>query len=492
VPGAAPIEVVLRARKPRFAAGESVLLDLAQVVHADAVLETVELNRDRTTVRVVRLDGPGGEETLTGVDHAKLHRVELHTRIGRTMHLPAGTAFDTFVDLPRYRLPLAAGRYRIDVAYRWGGTQGEVLRTNAADVEIVPAKPASARDRWLAAADPRNELATVYTATVDGSARWMYRAAAGFDPAVVRMSCDLGDARPAASDPCVAHLNDIAAMHFERWIVWIEGESIGFRQVSARGTLADPVLVPHGLGNGALLADPPLHRRDGGLVAVAVGADASGGAAAFVVDVPAEGPPSSRCVNLAGAPPSHAIVVWDDESEDRPLGGLLHLAQPADAAGFSRVVRTDLAGSAAVAFAEAAGAVLALVADQWLGDGSVFVLVREQDRFVTLRRNLGDALETAVPDDETPFSLVAEDGAAPDPIDIACLGDGTGLATLFRGVSGWVVVTPTARFDLAFAAAPAATTPRLVATRRDGVFLVFADPAHGFVRTCVVPGAKPP
>jgi hypothetical protein len=491
VPGAAPVEVVLRARKPRFAAGESVLLDLAQAVRADAVLETVEMNRDRTTVRVFRLDGPGGEETLTGVDHADLHRVELHTRIGRTMRLPAGTMFDTFVDLPQFRLPLPAGRYRIDLTYRWGGTDDEVLRTNAADVEVAPAAPVSATDRWLAAADPRDELATLYTATLDGAAHWMYRAAAGFDPSVVRMACDLGEARPGASCPRVAHLNDIAAMHFERWIVWIEGESIGFQQVSARGPLADPVLVPHGLGAGAFLADPPLHRRDRGLTAVVVGADASGAAAALVVDVPVEGPPSSRTVSLAGAPPRHAIVVWDDESEDRPLGASLHLAQAPDAAGVSRVVRTDLAGSVATPFAETDGAVLALVADQWLGDGVVFVLVRDHDRFVTLRRNLGDAVQTAEPDDETPFSLVADDGAAADPIDVVCLGDGTGLVTLFRGAAGWIVVTPSARFDLAFAAAPAPGTPRLVATRRDGVFLVFGDAAHGFVRACVVPGATP-
>jgi len=136
--------------------------------------------------------------------------------------------------------------------------------------------------------------------------------------------------------------------------------------------------------------------------------------------------------------------------------------------------------------------VLALVADQWIGDGSVFVLVREQGRFVTLRRNLGDALETAVPYSEIPFSLVANDRSVPDPIDVACLGDGTGLVTLFRGASGWVVVTPVARLDLAFAAAPAPTAPRLVATRRDGVFLVFGDSARGFVRTCVVPAEKSP
>lgn len=489
---AAPIDVVLRARKPRFAAGESVLLDLVQHVRADAVLETLELNRDRTTVRVVRLDGRGAEEKLTGLDYAKLHRVELRAPVGRTMRLPAGTAFDTFVDLPRYRLPLPAGRYRIDVAYRWGRTHADVVRTNATDLEIVPANPVSARDRWFAAADPRNELATVYTAAVHGSPRWMYRASAGFDPAVVRMSCDLGDARPGASDPCIAHLNDIAAMHFERWIVWMEGESIGFRTVSARGPLAEPVLVRHGLASGAFLADPPLHRRDRGLSAVVVGADAHGEAAAVVVEVPDDGPPSSRTVRLAGLPPRQAIVVWDDESEDRPLGASLYLAQPADAAGISRVVRTDLVGSAATALAETTGTVLALAADQRVGNASVFVLVREQDRFVTVRRKLSDRLQSTVADFEMPFSFLTKQGSLPDPIDAVCLGDGTGLAMLFRGTSGWVVATPSARFHLAFGSAPAPSTPRLVATRRDGVFLVFGDPESGFVRSCVVPGETSP
>src|SRR5438477_9915432 len=115
----APLRVALSARKTRVAAGESVLLDLAQTVLADVVLETVELNRDRTRVHLTRLDGDGASETLTGLDHARLHRVELTERIGRTMRLPAGTSFETFVDLPKYRRALPAGRWRIELSYRW-------------------------------------------------------------------------------------------------------------------------------------------------------------------------------------------------------------------------------------------------------------------------------------------------------------------------------------------------------------------------------------
>src|SRR5579871_4947744 len=106
---AAPIELRLSSRKPRTIAGEGITLDIAHQVLADLDMETVELNRNRTSIRIVSLSGDSPVLTLTGANHIALHRVHPFSQIGRAFHAPAGSAWISELALLNYTQPLPAG-----------------------------------------------------------------------------------------------------------------------------------------------------------------------------------------------------------------------------------------------------------------------------------------------------------------------------------------------------------------------------------------------
>jgi hypothetical protein len=283
----APLSLHVTARKAKVVVGEGISLELEQKVTADLEMETIELNRDRTTVTV---DG----RALSGKDYIDLHRVQGLTRIGRAFHAKAGSAWKSRLNLFDYTRPLAAGTHRITVAYRWGaGT----VTANPVDVEIAPAQLTAVRFRW---SGNYEELASIWTA----GGHWFYQVAEPFDPTVVKTSVDLG-ALPATahSVPVLARLNDIPANHYERIALWTGGAKLCRQEVSIEGLAGHAVCEETGLPGGIQLADPPLQLREGGFAAVVTSVTA----AALVATAGRR-----MMTGVAG----EAVVVWD---EDKPV-----------------------------------------------------------------------------------------------------------------------------------------------------------------------------
>src|SRR4051794_32069897 len=126
----APLTLSITARKPAYLAGEGILLDIEHAVAVALDMETVELNRNRTSVVITKVDSPDRVEILTGVDHAALHRIPMLQAIGSSFHAPAGSAFSSYLELAAYGRALPAGRYRIALHYRYGETAEETVETN--------------------------------------------------------------------------------------------------------------------------------------------------------------------------------------------------------------------------------------------------------------------------------------------------------------------------------------------------------------------------
>ena len=382
-------------------------------------METVELNRDRTRIRVTGLED-GATRTLTGRDHQQLHHKEDRAPVGGTFQATRGDSWTSPVELPNFARPLPPGRYRIEIEYQYSDDPGAVVRSNAVEVEVVPVEATRASLRWFGAAGARGELASIWAYHGKEGPHWMYQTANGHDPGAVLSAVDLGPVAPNEDTlVLLAHLNDIAYFHFERYAMWVDGPNLGWLAVQPHGALGAAAFVPHGLAGTppTWLVDPPLHCLDGGLCAVVAGADSGGSPAFSLVRIDGNGDAQTR-IYAQPAAATHACLGWHTWT-GMPGGELWYAA--GDAAETTRVLKMDLTSGAAGEGVDLPGSLLHLAANQWLGRGQVIAVTRESDALRLFRWPLGEAVAT--PEEMIAYAIDPEAGPEAELLDCDAIPD---------------------------------------------------------------------
>ena len=486
----APIALRLAAQKPRMLAGEGIVLDLALEVRTEVEMETVEINRGRTEVLVSALDGSEyGNRVLTGEDYMVLHRHPALEPVGTRFVAPAGSAWTVQLELFRYSRPLPAGRYRIEVTYRWGTGEDDLVQTNPVTVEVSPAKLLDVQHRWLGGADARDRLSSLWQADGAGGVRWLYQIAKAHDPSVIETAADLDMVAVAALAPArLAQINDIAAMHWERFACWREAAGMGWVKVHPYGRSGPIGVVPIGLAEQPppRAVEPALQSRADVLHALRLGADPSGQPALAWIEVDRQGTTRQRLLPLPGRMPLAAVAAWKRSEE--PVSATLFLVEPGDR-GTLRLRSTALAGGEQKILHESKGELVGLEIDQWMGFAWVHLVTRVQEK----DRVSGEQVERleiarwkfddgAIAEDPGWTVALAPGALAASELrQMVPLPGGRGLALLFQKPDGWVAVTPDERARVAPPSAGIASQPaQLVTSPAGGVFFVFHEPERGF------------
>lgn len=436
-----PLELRLVPRKQRLLFGEGVVLDLEQATSAPLQLESVELNRDRTELVLTRLDGPAPkEERLDGRHHAKLYLIPPADEIGRSFEAPAGARWKAELELLLYRRPLAPGAWRLGLRYRLAAAKdAEVVEAAPVEWKVDPATTLGVTGRWFHTASRRGERAQARVVRDGEELRWHYQVAAGHDAGVLSWSLDVGPAPDADARPVVAHLNKISQMRVERWLVWARPDALGALAINRRGRRGDPKLVPHGLQATPppVLLDPPLHGGDGRLVALLAGTGPKGPALSLV-EVDPQGAATHRLLDPLG-PVDRAVVVWTGEA---PAEGLLFRCAPGDDGG-TRLLRHPLKNGRidlSVELGWTGETVVALLADQWTGQGGVCLVTSapgKEPGQVALRTIAWD-----VGGDEPCAERVRVVQGPLDVVDVQPVEGGRDAVLLGRCAAGWLLVGP--------------------------------------------------
>jgi hypothetical protein len=486
----APIALRLAARKTRTLAGEGIVLDLALEVRTELEMETVELNRGRTEVLVSALDGGQyGNRVLTGEDYMVLHRHPPLEPVGTRFVAPAGSAWTVQLELFRYARPLPAGRYRIELIYRWGAGENDVVQTNPVTVEVSPAKLLDVQHRWLGGADARDRMSSLWLADGAGGVRWLYQIAKAHDPSVIETAADLDMGRIAPLSPArPAQLNDIAAMHWERFASWREAAGMGWVKVNPYGRSGPIGVVPIGLAEQPppRAVEPALQSRADVLHALRLGADPSGQPALAWIEVQRQGTTRQRLLPLPGRMPLAAVAAWNRSEE--PVSATLFLVESGDR-GMLRLRSTALPAGEQKVLHESKAELVGLEIDQWMGFAWVHLVTRVQEKDpvsgepverLEIARWRFD--EGAVAEDPGWTVALAPGALAVSELrQMVPLPGGRGLALLFHKPDGWVVVTPDDRVRVSPPSPGAASEQaQLVTSPMGGVFFVFHEPERGF------------
>jgi hypothetical protein len=468
--GAQPLTLRAKVEKPRTLVGETIRIYIEVAVSAALDMESVELNRDRTRVRVTPLSG-GSARVFSGADYIRLHRFSGLIGIADRFHAAAGIAWTTQLDLQQYRRPLPAGRYRVEISYRYGETPETVARGNPVEVEVAPAQLLSAEYRWFGAPQARSELGSVWTARDGARVRWFFQTASPFDPTVVLSATEFAaTAAPPASAPRLAHLNDSAAMHYDRIAVWLALDRLCWQPVHAAGLAAQPACFEHGLLESSVrMADPPLQRRSGGLSVVLTGRSSAGSAVAAIMDIAADGKVHQRTLSLSSVP-EQAVVAWSPVADEH--------ATSVYTVNRDRLARTDLATGEQQALFEGPGESDGFAIGQWLGLGTVFGIVREARsvRIIAIDLQSGERLPAATVIDQIPLATKL--------VQAAPFGGGSRYpAVLFRDQDKWLIVTDRDRSTVVVDGDESGAA-RLVASP-GGLFLIGHAAGRGFLATRV-------
>ena len=471
---AVPLTLTLAMQKPRLSVGEGITIGISHQVHSNLEMETVELNANRTEIHIT--DGAGTQRTLTGRDYADLHRHPTLQEIGRTFQARSGDAWNTMLELFLYTKPLPPGDYRVDISYRYGGTQEESVRSNAVEFEVSATDAVGKNYRWFGGGRPRQELASLWARQDGDKFRWFYEVADAHDPDSVRTSTDLDLCLPSTTIPELSHLNDIPAYHFDRYAVWAEPERVGWVRVQPYGRLSEPMFAPHELSalSAVRIVSPPLQLREEGFRVLLVGNNAEGSPAVSLVEV-GEGKSSRhRIISLASRLPDHIVAGWGADEE--LISGALYRIDSPRSPGTSHVVRTDLRTGNHREIYDTVGVMAALVIDQWMGQGHVFAAIRHEQLIEVKAWDLEN-------EDSQPETVASHDlrgrGPLEGPLKAEPLGEGRDLALLFRGDAHWAVMTRKKEWKVPFLEDLTAQ-PDIVTTPEDGIYLVFKGRMLGF------------
>jgi len=474
----APLELTLHAPKAQFVVGEGVVLQIEQVAHAALELESIDLNRDRTTVHVwASRGGILSKASFRGEDHCALHRISTFQELGERFSVQPGQAWTSELELLRFDRPLVEGHYRVEIEYRYGTSAGDVVRSNAVEFDVIRGEVGRCAWRWYGADSPKDELAVFWKNDGAIGKGWHFHRSVAHDPTILRTSALIG-AQPAGDlRPTLAHLNDITHFHYTRWAIWIDGDSLVGMQFHPGGPMGAPVIAHHGLRD-ATIVDPPLHRRDDVVTSLILGIDANTGVVATLLNL---GSPSANAVARWSFPassiPAEAVILWAN-AEDPTQGTLVWVDGDR-----LRKLDTGSGGEAVLLQCDVPLSLLRL--DQWLGVTGQLIVVADR----------GDALEVylwAVGSLEAPptrWSVArtrsSEQPAWRGPYDVVPAGE-RGFMMLFDDDTDWIVVGPSSVARLAKTQVEQSGVPKLVVSRRGEAFLVEFRPTAGFVSHGIV------
>lgn len=466
---AAPIEIRLLAPKPAVIVGEEPVLQIAHRVFAELDMETVALNRARTVIHIQTADG-GASWALTGQDHIAFHSVHPLTEVGSRFRAPAGAEWSEPLHLLNYGAALGAGRYLVSLSYRYGETEAESVTAAPVAVEVLPARHLSNGYRWLGGKNAHGELANLWRAESDGAARWIYQIAGRKNPGAVYSAVDVripADAAPFA--PVLAHINDIAQFHFERYAVWAEPEALGCVPVNQEGRNREPRRYRHEL-SAARVVEPPLQFGNGALAVVLVGANRSGAACLTMAQVDETGQCVQTEIPLAGGVPDFVMAAWPDGKP--PESGVVYWGRRGESALYATPLRLP-ARSAPIALP---GGLAGLAIEQWLGVGNITALIQDATELRTV----------SVPILSSPAVTVGATLGAAEFVDFAVAPGGANAYLLVRRPESWQVGEASVSVD------NSVDHPHLVTTPTGGPWLVGFDSKRGFVVERLAPPEPPP
>jgi hypothetical protein len=442
----APLSITAEAAKPRTLVGEDIVIHLHQQANSSLELEAIERNLDRTQIRLTTL-ADGKAVVLSGRDAMRLHQLSPLADFGRSFSAKAGESWSSDLNLLQYTRPPAAGRYRVEITYRYGSNGDAVARANAVEVEVTPAKLLTVAYQWFGPPAQRSDLGSVWTAQNAKKVRWFFQTATPQNPSAVLTATEFRQTESAPpSAPVLAHLNDFAAMHYDRFAVWQEGGRVCWDAVHAGGQLTHPVCTEHGLVD-TKLADPPLERRDGGLGLVLTGPNV-----AVVIDAGVDTKIRTRRVALS-ATPQRSVVFWDNSTGE--AASALYWIAP------SGLFLTNLATGDEKRVLDGVMDSNGLTIEQWLGTGMVAAVIRDQQ---AMRSILVDARTNQI-----------ERGVRADGGELMDL---TPSALLLRNADAWHIVTKSG--PSAVQVPEAGASELHLASSPMGLFVLGHSETHGF------------
>ena len=144
------------------------MIDISHVVRANLEMKPVALNDWRTQLILTSLRDPAQVEVLTG-DNRRRNPSRSAPQAPRTsVSRRGGQRVDNHLDVLSYRVPLPAGRYRVEIAYRHGATLEESVRSNPVDFEVVEVGTLAISDRWFGESKARALLGSLWVAREGG------------------------------------------------------------------------------------------------------------------------------------------------------------------------------------------------------------------------------------------------------------------------------------------------------------------------------------
>jgi hypothetical protein len=348
-----PVSLTVTPGKPRTLVGEGITLQVRVSVQAPLSMETVELNRSRTRLSLTRVDKSEPERVLTGADHIRLFRVEGLTQIGRSFRAAAGQTWTGQLDLFQYTRPLAAGRYRLAVAYQYGNDPEAVARAAPVEFEVVPTTLLDVHCR---------QLECVWRARDGQETRLVYEVRHAANPDAV-VSSAMVAAAPAGIPVALAQPEGLPQARAERYLTGMQDGKFCYQSITARGVAGRLVCVDTGLSANALLADPVLHTADGGMRALLID-----GAAGALLQIGSNGRVNRRSIRPpAGRGPT--VVAWREPGE---------VFQLIPEGTVSRFIRWPLSGGSAQRIAELPGSPARVFVEQWQQQPVILAVSRDE------------------------------------------------------------------------------------------------------------------
>lgn len=474
---ATPLEIRLIANKAAVIVGEQPLLSLSIRILADLDMESVALNRSRTTILIESFDGAPAVH-LTGQDHIRFHGIHPLTEIGSRFHAEGGSEWTEPLNLLLYGSGLAAGRYRICLSYRFGQEDSDTANAGPVAVEVVPANHLSNAYRWYGGADAYTELANLWRAEADGKIRWIYQFASRKNPAAVLSAVDVSIPPTVAPfTPVLAHLNEIADFQFERAALWVESSDLGLVFLHKEGRNREPVSYPHGL-IGARVVEPPLQVGAGDVFVVLSGVNTKGAACAVLIHVTPEGARERIEIALPEIP-DFAVVAWSLSTP--ATESLLYWGRRDE----SKMQVTPLRLPPRAAAVTVSGELRSVAIEQWLGAGGVTALLADAAKFQSARFPILAAPSVSA----VPLLDSGTDGPV-ELLGFLPIPKAEASAVLLRDSNGWL-----AAGKEVYRAAPdeeEGTHPHLLATPNGGLWLCGFHRSLGFRIVRFTPPEPPP
>lgn len=456
---APPLEMKLHISKSRWLCGEGVIFEVWHRALAALEMEPVSLNDEATRIEIL---GPGAEDRqiLTGQSHRDLHQPDPMEALAQPFRVAAGQSWISDVELLHYTRPLRPGHYRARLSYQCGGP-GETVDAGEVAFAVAPVTLEHWAPRLMNGAEPKSQLEVFWTAREGGRRHGFYQGSSE-EPSAPLFSSLLDLELAWTTPPVLAEIDDIAAFHFERWLLWIEGGQLHLQSIHKRGAIVPRISWLHGLDAEPppRIANPPRQMRDGRVAALLLGARDGSTVALRAVFSPAEAAiPAVEALHLGESDIHGGVVLWNEaELEHSTL-----IWQD----GAQRLVWTPLTGEPASLLCAGLGDVVQLVQSQGQGRGQVMAVLRREG-FPNPGARGDQILSWSRPDATEIGAYHALEAQERGPMAAAAAPDGEDLFLLYRNGLAWCVRD---RHGATYASADGAL-PLMVATPEAGLELL--------------------